>query len=128
MYVLLDTSTPVCKLTIIDEENRYEYQWLAERQMAAGLLKYIEECLEKHGASISKVSGWSVFAGPGSFTVLRIGSATVNTICYFLKKPIISAKGDNWQNESIDKLRRGEDDKIVIPYYGRPARITLPRK
>ena len=37
-------------------------------------------------------------------------------------------KGDNWQNESIDKLRRGEDDKIVIPYYGRPARITLPRK
>ena len=117
MYVLLDTSTPVCKLTIIDEENRYEYQWLAERQMAAGLLKYIEECLEKHGASIGKVSGWSVFAGPGSFTV-----------CYFLKKPIISAKGDNWQNESIDKLRRGEDDKIVIPYYGRPARITLPRK
>ena len=51
--------------------------------MAAGLLKYIEECLEKHGASISKVSGWSVFAGPGSFTGLRIGSATVNTICYF---------------------------------------------
>ena len=57
MYVLLDTSTPVCKLTIIDEENRYEYQWLAERQMAAGLLKYIEECLETHGASIGKVSG-----------------------------------------------------------------------
>ncbi len=93
MYVLLDTSTPVCKLTIIDEENRYEYQWLAERQMAAGLLKYIEECLEKHGASIGKVSGWSVFAGPGSFTGLRIGSATVNTICYFFEKTYYICQG-----------------------------------
>jgi hypothetical protein len=47
MILLLDTSTPLCKLTFIDGDWRYENQWQADRQLAKGLLGYLHEQLEK---------------------------------------------------------------------------------
>ena len=52
----------------------------------------------------------------------------MNTLADSLNIPIVSAMGDNWRDLALDKLRSGENEKIVMPEYGAAANITAPRK
>ena len=42
--------------------------------------------------------------------------------------PIVGGTGEAWQDEVLDKLHSGIDEKIVLPLYGSDANITKPRK
>ena len=63
MIILLDTSTAVCFLTVIDGDNRQSYEWEAGRTLAHGLLRFLQE---KTG-DLRKITGIGVMKGPGSF-------------------------------------------------------------
>lgn len=128
MILLLDTSTSECRLTLVDGATRHEYKWQAERQLAYGLLEYLVTTIKSHDVSLAQLDGIGVFRGPGSFTGLRIGMATLNTIASSEHIPIVGTLGDTWQEDAIRRLNEGEDDRIVLPEYGREARITTPRK
>lgn len=128
MILLLDTSTPVCKLTLIDGDWRYNDEWQADRQLARGLLRYIQEQLEKNGKDWSDITGVGALRGPGSFTGLRIGLTVLNTIADAQSVPIVGAEGEHWQEHAVQKLRESVDEKIVLPQYGGEAHITKPRK
>lgn len=128
MILLLDTSTPVCKLTLVDGDWRYDDQWQADRELAKNLLRYLQDQLQKNGKSFTDIRGIGVFAGPGSFTGLRIGMTVLNTIADAQKIAIVGATGDDWQNVVLTKLQNGENEKIVLPVYGGDAHITKPRK
>lgn len=128
MILLLDTSTPTCKLTFIDTEWHYNNEWQADRGLAKGLLSYLQQELRKNNKTFADISGIGVFRGPGSFTGLRIGLTVMNTIADAEHIPIVGAEGDMWQTTVLEKLQRGEDDKIVLPEYGGGAHITKPRK
>lgn len=128
MILLLDTSTPICKLILIDGENRYEHSWQADRQLAKGLLAYLHDQLEGRGKDFGDITGLGVFAGPGSFTGLRIGLTVLNTLADAEMIPIVGGKGDDWEQEATARLEAGENDRIVLPFYGSEAHITAPRK
>lgn len=124
MIILLDTSTAVCFLTVIDGDSRQSYEWEAGRTLAHGLLRFLQE---KTG-DLRNITGIGVMKGPGSFTGLRIGLAVANTLADSLSVPIVGASGDNWQELALEKLQAGENEKIVMPEYGAAAHITTPRK
>lgn len=128
MILLLDTSTPECRLTLVDGNNRKDFSWQADRELALGLLRFIVETLGRHDGDIAALKGLGVMRGPGSFTGLRIGITTLNTIADSQQIPIVGETGEQWQDSAIDRLRAGENDQIVLPEYGREARITSPRK
>lgn len=128
MILLLDTSTPVCKLTFIDDEYRFNDEWQADRELAKGLLKYLHTNLKSEGKTWKDISGIGVFQGPGSFTGLRIGITVLNTIADSLAIPIVSGKGDDWQQEVRRKLEYGDNEHIVLPFYNSEPHITKPRK
>jgi tRNA threonylcarbamoyladenosine biosynthesis protein TsaB len=128
MILLLDTSTPTCNLTLIDGEQQFEAQWLAERQLARGLLSFINEQLAARGYSWSDVTGIGVYRGPGSFTGLRIGLAVLNTLADGQQVPIVGTDGDDWRQAAITRLKASENDRIVLPLYGGDAHITKQRK
>lgn len=128
MILLLDTSTNVCHLILVDGDRRTEHEWQADRTLARNLLGWLEERIAEQGASWRDLKGIGAFMGPGSFTGLRIGLTVLNTLADSLGVPIVGAQGDAWQNEALDRLGSGEDDKIVLPYYGSDANITTPRK
>ena len=76
MIILLDTSTAVCFLTVIDGDSRQSYEWEAGRTLAHGLLRFLQE---KTG-DLRNITGIGVMKGPGSFTGLRIGLTVANTL------------------------------------------------
>ena len=128
MILLLDTSTPICKLSLIDGSAKYDDQWDSGRGLALGLLSYLQKSLSEHGKTWTDISGIGVFEGPGSFTGLRIGITVVNTIADANGVPIVGARGDDWQDTAMSKLKGEINEKIVLPFYGSEAKITTPRK
>jgi tRNA threonylcarbamoyladenosine biosynthesis protein TsaB len=128
MILLLDTSTPACKLMLIDNDWHYDDEWQADRTLAKGLLGYLQGQLQKNGKAFADISGIGVFRGPGSFTGLRIGLTVLNTMADSLAIPIVGGEGETWKDEVIIKLQSGQNDQIVLPLYGGDAHITKPRK
>ncbi len=128
MIVLLNSSTPECKITFIDGDWHQDNNWQSDRTLAKGLLDYLNKLLAKYNKTWADISAIGVFEGPGSFTGLRIGLTVMNTIADADMIPIVGGRGDNWQDEVLTKLKAGENEKIVLPFYGRDANITVPRK
>lgn len=128
MIVLLDTSTPITQLSLVEGEWRYDTSWESGRGLAKGILSFLETEIRAQGKKMSDVSGLVVFKGPGSFTGLRIGVTVFNTLAYTNNVPVIGATGNNWQAEGIAALLAGGNDEIVLPEYGGEANITQPRK
>ena len=124
MIILLDTSTPICRLTVVDENSHTEHEWRADRQLARGILAYLRDKV----GDFHEITGIGVMKGPGSFTGLRIGITVLNTLADDLDIPIIGETGDSWRETALSRLRNGEDDRIVMPDYGSEAHITTPRK
>ncbi len=129
MILLLDTSTPTCRLSLIDGDWRFDDEWLADRELAKGLLGYIKSTLTSRNKSWHDLSGIGVFRGPGSFTGLRIGITVANTLADTLDIAIVGTEGDAWQAEAMDKLSDpAKNEQIVLPLYGSEAHITKARK
>ncbi len=128
MIILLGTSTPLCHLSLLRDNEHIDSEWEAGRDLARGLLGYIESELHRHGNSFADITGIGMFVGPGSFTGLRIGATVMNTLADALSVPIVGTAGDDWLSLAATRLERGENDKVVLPVYGSGAHITLPRK
>lgn len=128
MILLLDTSTSLCKLTLMDGDWRYYDEWQADRELAKKLLGYLDEQLKKNGKTWQDILAIGAFQGPGSFTGLRIGLTVLNTIADSEGIAIVGETGEEWQEKAIGRLNSGENDKIVLPFYGSEAHITKPRK
>jgi len=128
MILLIDTSAGVCKLSIIYNNQSYDDEWQAEKTLARGLLRRINQLLSEHHKSWTDIKAIGVFEGPGSFTGIRIGLTVMNTIANTEEIPIVGGRGDRWRDEVLNKLQANKDEKIVLPFYGSDAKITTSKK
>lgn len=110
MKLYLDTSTDTCILRLDDQE----YQWHSQHDLAEGIFTFIHDKLLEHSADWPDISEITFFCGPGSFTGLRIGAALVNALADQLQIPLYD--------------HRGVQHQIILPDYGRPANISIPKK
>ncbi len=128
MILLLDTSTGLCKLSLMSGEVSKDYEWQADRTLAQGLLGYISQKLHENEIDFKDLSAIGVFKGPGSFTGLRIGITVLNTLASSLTIPIVGETGDDWRQKAEEAINLGRNDEMVMPFYGSEANITKPRK
>ena len=126
----IDTSDKVCKVKLFkeDEDKIFEKEWLADRGLSKGLLRFLEDFLKGNHLSFWDVKGLVIFKGPGSYTGLRIGITVFNTYSDTTKIPIVGETGEDWFLKGVKRLERGENDKVVMPKYLAPAHITKQRK
>ena len=88
----IETSTTNCSVSISEneeiiasQEKNFDYYSHSEV-----LHIYITELFRKSDLEINDITAVSVSEGPGSYTGLRIGSATAKGICFALKIPLIA--------------------------------------
>ncbi len=128
MILLLDTSTGLCKLSLMNGDVSKDYEWQADRTLAQGLLGYISQKLHENDIDFKDLSAIGVLKGPGSFTGLRIGITVLNTLASSLTIPIVGEIGDDWRQKAVEAIKSGRNDEMVMPFYGSEANITKPRK
>src|SRR5690349_19696936 len=63
---------------------------LAGRQFSAELIPQLAAVLERHRLSKRDVEAYAVVSGPGSFTGLRVGLATVKGLAEVFQRPVAS--------------------------------------
>jgi len=84
----LDTSNRVSSVAIIDEEKVIAEYLLDVRESHSWKLLYlINQVLKDSELTIKKIDGFAVAVGPGSFTALRAGIATMKGLAIGAKKP-----------------------------------------
>ena len=128
MILLLNTSKPQCEMMVYKNGEYETFYWEANRELADNLLTFISDNLSKNNIQFSQLTGLGVFEGPGSFTGLRIGITVMNTLADSLGIPIVGGRGEEWHKETVNKIQKGENKLIVLPFYGSEAKITLPKK
>lgn len=130
MILALRTDRPEATVSLLGADGLMvsDYSWLAHRSLARDVLKVIEQQLQAAGSDWQALSGLVYFSGPGSFTGLRIGAAVMNTLAHVGSIPIVAVGGESWRQNGLERLRRGEDDRLAMPQYGAEAHITQPKK
>ena len=128
MILAAKTADKMAEIVLFDKDIVAREEWLADREMAKGLLGQIETVLENNGLTWKDLTGLIAYKGPGSFTGLRIGLTTLNAVAYSLGAPIVGVQGDNWILDGSALLHDGNNHEMVVPEYGADPRITSPRK
>ncbi|MBM7583095.1 tRNA threonylcarbamoyladenosine biosynthesis protein TsaB [Caldicoprobacter guelmensis] len=86
----VETSSAVISVAIVDEHRLLaEYILNQERNHSMKLMPIVEEVLEESLLAFNDIDVFAVAHGPGSFTGLRIGVATVKGLAQALKKPVV---------------------------------------
>lgn len=115
----IDTSTPIGSVALMDGNNLVaEHTLNIVQAHSSRLMPAIDTVLKWGDIKAADLDGCAVGIGPGSFTGIRIGVATIKSLCYALDKPIVGvstleaiAYNLRWTNSIICPLldaRRSE--------------------
>ncbi|WP_251861521.1 tRNA (adenosine(37)-N6)-threonylcarbamoyltransferase complex dimerization subunit type 1 TsaB [Clostridium sp. Marseille-Q2269] len=87
----IDSATECASCSVLDEDKLYgEINFNYKKQHSTILMSMIDTLLKNIDCDISSIDAFVISKGPGSFTGLRIGSATVKGLSEGTKKPFIS--------------------------------------
>lgn len=131
IILIIRTDNPVAEVGLYDNGQELGHdKWAAHRELSDTLHKRISELLSGNNRRFSDINGIIVYAGPGSFTGLRIGISVANALSYSLNVPAVGASGENWIQQGIKLLLKSGNRKAksVVPVYGAPVYITKPNK
>ena len=130
MILILGTGTENNTLQIRSEDGdiKFSNEWPASHQLSEELPGMIADALQSLEKDFKDITGVVGFQGPGSYTGLRIGLTVINAIADQVGAPIVGTQEDKWIEDGLTKLNDGQNDKIILPFYGGEANITKPRK
>ena len=87
----VDSSGLVASVAIVENENLLaEYTVNYKKTHSQTLMPMLDEIVKMTDLSLESIDAIAVAGGPGSFTGLRIGSATVKGLGLALNKPIVN--------------------------------------
>lgn len=94
LILSLDTSSPAGSFALLQDAHVLAQRMSADHEpYAASVLRDIGELLDGAHISLEQIELFAVDAGPGSFTGLRVGLATVKAWAEALGKPVAAVSG-----------------------------------
>ena len=77
LLLAIDTGSPVVSVAVAAGERVLATREGAQRESSAALIGWIDEALQEAGTTLAHLGGAVALRGPGSFTGLRVGLATL---------------------------------------------------
>lgn len=129
IILTIRTDKPEAEIGLYEDATQLAYEsWQAHRELAETIHLRIKQLLERQAKDWHDIQGVVAYQGPGSFTGLRIGLTVANALAQGLRVPIVATQDPEWEETGLEKLVRGENDRVVLPFYGAPVHITLQKK
>jgi len=85
----IDTSTKFLSLGLYDSGKIYAYNLEVANKLSGLLAPTISRVLEAAGLTAGNIDYFASGLGPGSFTGLRVGIATIKGLSWALRKPVV---------------------------------------
>lgn len=106
----IDTTTRFLCLGIYDDSRIYEYNLEVGIKLSSLLGVTIKRVLNAARISINDIDYFACGLGPGSFTGVRVGIATIKGMSWVLNKPIIGIS-------TLDILAKNapDTDNLIVP-------------
>lgn len=90
----LETSSMVASVAVISEDKLLaEFTINNKKTHSQMLMPIVEQVTEGLALTLSDIDVFAVSGGPGSFTGIRIGVATVKSLAQALNKPVVGVSG-----------------------------------
>ena len=90
VILALETSSTICSVALYQQEQLLALSELQiEKSHSSHITVLIDQMLQNCHLTLSDLAAVAVSGGPGSYTGLRIGSATAKGLCYALEIPLI---------------------------------------
>lgn len=114
-YILhLETATEICSVGISKGHQIISHRSSAEPYQHVRIInQFVDQCLREANISMEALDAVAISKGPGSFTALRVGTATAKGICYALDKPLIAV--DTLQALALASWELEKKDAFYIP-------------
>lgn len=102
MILAINTTSDINAIALIkDKKLLTEKNWPSNRNEAETLLPYIKKLLLRNKKRFKDIKKNLVINGPGSFSKVRIGVETANTLAFILNIPIYQLNAfDIWKIQS----------------------------
>jgi tRNA threonylcarbamoyladenosine biosynthesis protein TsaB len=114
LILQLETSTEVCSVAL---SKNGIVLYLAESDKSNShtemLTMLIQECMANTGYNYAQLDAIAISQGPGSYTSLRIGSATAKGLCYAANKPLITLDSLKILACGLESCKIAQNDLIV---------------
>ena len=89
--LVIDTSCDALTIALKIGDKFYSYKSMTERQgHSVSLLPAINNLLTNAGITVNDVDYFGAIVGPGSFTGIRVGVATVNAFAYANSRKVVA--------------------------------------
>jgi len=103
----IDTSSKICSAAILENEKLIDEINLDNgKTHSENLIPIVQEILEKNNLNLSEIDLIAVSVGPGSFTGIRIGIASVKAMAEVHKIPVASVT-------SLETLAKIDESKKI---------------
>lgn len=91
MILAIDSATPVAGIALLDEEKLIREEFINYKKThSETLMPMVDQVLGDCDRSLQDVSALAITIGPGSFTGLRIGLATIKGLSLALGIPVVA--------------------------------------
>ena len=90
MILAIETSTPVCSVTLVKNLRMFEKRSTGKGEHSEKLFLFIDELLSRQHSTVSDLTAILLNRGPGSYTGLRIGAAAVKGLLFQQDVPLYS--------------------------------------
>ncbi|MBI4750624.1 MAG: tRNA (adenosine(37)-N6)-threonylcarbamoyltransferase complex dimerization subunit type 1 TsaB [Acidobacteria bacterium] len=91
VLLILDTTSTQFSVALVRGSQLLAEFGVVTRQTSSLVISDIDFVLHRAGCAVTELDGFGVLVGPGSFTGLRVGLATIQAMSQALNRPVVTA-------------------------------------
>ena len=111
----IETSTPACSVALQVDGRLVSRYSEVPRSHTQLVMSMVDEVLIEAQIKIDQVDAIGVTVGPGSFTGLRIGFATVQGLAFAADLPVVAISSLQAMGATYRRIAKAEADSILLP-------------